>query len=111
MMDRTSRVSLWIAVAVALGAPPPVQRERESDSLPSRRPPAQCHIVFRNWKSYINRGADPWSARVPLDPLFADAISRIQVSSRPTGVGCGPGVRPTSTKLKTEADVLTCRIA
>jgi hypothetical protein len=42
----------------------------------------------------LNCGADPWSARVPPDPLFANRISRIQPGQADEGVGRGPGGPP-----------------
>ena len=46
-------------------------------------------------------GADPWSARVPLDPLLANEISFHQTKQAGEGVGCGPGVRPTGLECLT----------
>ena len=46
-------------------------------------------------------GADPWSARVPLDPLLANEISFNQTKQADEGVGCGPGVRPTGLECLT----------
>jgi len=40
-------------------------------------------------------GRTPWSARVPLDPLFAPQINLIPLVQSGEGAGCGPGVRPT----------------
>ena len=42
--------------------------------------------------AYFNAYA--WSARVPLDPLFAKAISLIQASSRPTASAADQGPAP-----------------
>jgi hypothetical protein len=39
-------------------------------------------------------GRTPWSARVPLDPLFASDISFIYDARADEGVGCGPGGPP-----------------
>ena len=39
-------------------------------------------------------GRTPWSARVPLDPLFATGINLMQTGAG-QGAVCGPGVRPT----------------
>jgi hypothetical protein len=39
-------------------------------------------------------GRTPWSARVPLDPLLAGAISFIYTKQADGGVGCGPGGPP-----------------
>jgi hypothetical protein len=39
-------------------------------------------------------GQTPWSARVPLDPLFANEISFIHTAQADGGVGCGPGGPP-----------------
>src|ERR1035437_6942448 len=36
----------------------------------------------------------PWSARVPLDPLFAIEVSFIHAVQADGGVGCGPGGPP-----------------
>jgi hypothetical protein len=36
-------------------------------------------------------GQTPWSARVPLDPLFCNEISLIESQRADQGVGCGPG--------------------
>jgi hypothetical protein len=38
--------------------------------------------------------ADPWSARVPMDPLLADEISLAHAKQADGGVGCGPGGPP-----------------
>jgi len=42
-------------------------------------------------------GQTPWSARVPLDPLFVNEINFNQTKKADEGVGCGLGarVRPT----------------
>jgi len=39
-------------------------------------------------------GQTPWSARVPLDPLFVNEINLIQTKKADEGVGCGPGGPP-----------------
>jgi hypothetical protein len=39
-------------------------------------------------------GQTPWSARVPLDPLFDNEISIIETRQADVGVGCGPGGPP-----------------
>jgi hypothetical protein len=39
-------------------------------------------------------GRTPWSERVPLDPLCANAINLIQTEQADEGVGCGPGGPP-----------------
>jgi hypothetical protein len=39
-------------------------------------------------------GQIPWSARVPLDPLFCNEISLIESQRADQGVGCGPGGPP-----------------
>jgi hypothetical protein len=36
-------------------------------------------------------GRTPWSARVPLDPLFTNAINLIKTEQADEGVCCGPG--------------------
>ena len=67
---------------------------------------AVCVLMVRDWQSIVTKvshfwdlrkssGADPWSARVPLDPL-ADRLEGFRERYRPAG---GPaadeGVRPT----------------
>src|SRR5207248_2681821 len=42
----------------------------------------------------LTNGGESWSARVPLDPLFAKAISLIQASSRPTASAADQGPAP-----------------
>ena len=39
-------------------------------------------------------GQTPWSARVPLDPLFCNEISLIESQRADEGVGRGPGGPP-----------------
>jgi hypothetical protein len=41
--------------------------------------------------SLSGSGADPWSARVPLDPLSCKEINLIQSRRADEGAGCGPG--------------------
>ena len=39
-------------------------------------------------------GQTPWSARVPLDPLFANGIKGMYAELADEGVGRGPGGPP-----------------
>jgi hypothetical protein len=39
-------------------------------------------------------GQTPWSAWVPLDPLFCNEMSLIESQRADQGVGCGPGGPP-----------------
>jgi hypothetical protein len=52
-------------------------------------------------------GRTPWSARVPLDPLYTKGTnSSIVTEQADGGVGRGPGVRPTQRKLlRTSVDI------
>jgi hypothetical protein len=50
-------------------------------------------------KQFTGGGADPRSARVPLDPLLARTIQRLRNGGRPTRASAADqGVRPTSGK-------------
>jgi hypothetical protein len=50
----------------------------------------------RNWNFAQRVGRTPWSARVPLDPLFTRLTKSAPCNPRKAdrGVGCGPGGPP-----------------
>jgi hypothetical protein len=59
-------------------------------------------------------GQTPWSARVPLDPLFRNEMSLLRSQRADEGVGCGPGGPPhkvseLSRFWKTRDDILPHR--
>src|SRR5471030_445309 len=68
----------------------------------ARRPNATQ--FSQDCESCTNWGADPRSARVPLDPLLAKRNQHHPPGQADEGVGCGPGVRPT---INADCPILT----
>jgi hypothetical protein len=71
--------------------PRPPPRSTSVVAQPLRRMPHTFPDIGNPAESV---GRTPWSARVPLDPLFANEISLIHAVQADGGVGCGPGGPP-----------------